>query len=161
MQVKFRFVLAAGYLALYAILDVLGEFAWAAGGGWREAANIFWELPWGYLNALAGLVLAFDVFQMRRSMHHMNARLQASAAAFSSALEDYAREWKLSNAEKDVFILILKGCTHSQISEIRQTAEGTVKAQAAQIYKKSGFGNKTQLLSALVEDLTGGKSVAS
>jgi DNA-binding NarL/FixJ family response regulator len=57
-------------------------------------------------------------------------------------------------------VLILKGCTHSQISEIRNTAEGTVKAQAAQIYKKSGYGNKSQLLSALVEDLSGGRSVA-
>lgn len=160
MQVRIRFILAASYLAIFALLDVCAELFWVAGGVWRETADDFWQVPWGYLNALAGLLLAYEVVRMRRSMHDMDARLKSVAELFSATLDDYARRWKLSEAEKDVFVLILKGCTHSQISEIRNTAEGTVKAQAAQIYKKSGYGNKSQLLSALVEDLSGGRSVA-
>ncbi|WP_052265394.1 LuxR C-terminal-related transcriptional regulator [Ruegeria sp. ANG-R] len=159
MQVRRRFIIAASYLALYALLDLLGELAWAAGGAWRDAANEFWEYPWAYLNALAGIVLAYELLLMRRKMHNMDARLKASTAAISATLDDYARNWALSAAEKEVFILILKGCSHSEIANIRDTAEGTVKAQAAQVYRKSGYGNKSQLLSALVEDLTGGNSV--
>ena len=160
MQVRRRFVFAASYLALYALFDLLGEFAWAAGGAWRTLANAFWDYPWAYPNALAGAVLAYELLLERRKMNDMDAQLQATTAAVNATIEDYARNWSLSTAEKEVFILILKGCSHGEIAEIRKTAEGTVKAQAAQIYRKSGLGNKTQLLSALVEDLTGGGSVA-
>ena len=160
MQVRRRFIVAASYLALYALIDLLCEFAWAAGVARGANWPMFWEHAWAYPNALAGAVLAYELLLVQRKMHDMDKRLQASSAAVNATIDDYAQTWGLSAAEKQVFILILKGCSHGEIAAIRDTAEGTVKAQAAQIYRKSGLGNKTQLLSAVVEDLTGGRSVS-
>ncbi|MDX8346914.1 LuxR C-terminal-related transcriptional regulator [Cognatiyoonia sp. IB215446] len=159
MQVRLRFILSAAYLAVYMLVELLAEIAVNFGGIWEELAWSFWNLPWGYLNAVIALILGWEAIRLFRSMNAMDTQLKASAAAFQSTVSSYAKKWRLSDAEKDVLMLILKGCTQGQIAEMRKTAEGTVKAQAARIYQKSGFNNKNELLSTLVEDLSGGHSV--
>ncbi|GAB5446130.1 helix-turn-helix transcriptional regulator [Gymnodinialimonas sp.] len=154
-----RFVFSASYLALYVVAELIAEIIVNFGGLWEDLAWSFWYLPWGYLNVLVAILLAAEIWRMRRSMHQMDTQLRASAEAFRSTVASYAARWGLSVAERDVLMLILKGCTHGQIAEMRNTAEGTVKAQAAKIYQKSGFGGKNEILSALVEDLSGGRSV--
>jgi DNA-binding NarL/FixJ family response regulator len=68
-------------------------------------------------------------------------------------LDDRFLEWKLSNAEKDVAMFLIKGSSTAEIALMRNTSEGTIKAQNAAIYKKAGVTGKTQLLSLFVEDL--------
>lgn len=112
------------------------------GGTWEDLAWDFWNLPWGYLNALVALVLSIEIWRMRTSIGQMDAQIRASRAAFQATVASFSETWKFSEAEEDVLLLMLKGCTHSRIATLRETAEGTVKAQAARIYQKSGFANK-------------------
>ncbi len=72
---------------------------------------------------------------------------------FRSAMDGQFQEWGVSNAEKDVGLLILKGLSHKEIANVRGTSEATVRQQAQAIYEKSGLPGKAALLSFFLEDL--------
>ncbi|MDD2758732.1 MAG: hypothetical protein PHH11_00405 [Methylomonas sp.] len=61
--------------------------------------------------------------------------------------------WQLTRAEAEVGILILKGLSLSEIAELRQTSERTIRDQARAIYRKSGLNGRTELSAFFLEDL--------
>jgi DNA-binding CsgD family transcriptional regulator len=50
-------------------------------------------------------------------------------------------------------MLAIKGLSISEMAEIRQTREGTIKAQCAAVYRKAGVAGRLQLISLFIEDL--------
>lgn len=69
------------------------------------------------------------------------------------AIDEQFQLWKLSESEKDIGLLILKGFSHKEIAEIRETSERTVRQQATSVYSKAGIENKAQLSAFFLEDL--------
>ncbi len=69
------------------------------------------------------------------------------------AIEAQFARWKLSTAEAEVGLLLLKGLSHKEIAEIRQTSERTVREQARALYRKSGLSGRSMLSSFFLEDL--------
>jgi DNA-binding CsgD family transcriptional regulator len=65
-------------------------------------------------------------------------------------------EWALTRAERDVAVFAIKGLTVQEIARLRETSEGTVKAQTAAIYRKAGVSGRPQLLSLFIEDMMRG-----
>jgi DNA-binding CsgD family transcriptional regulator len=63
------------------------------------------------------------------------------------------KKWKLSEAERDVALFLLKGISPKKISEIRNSAEKTVRHQINSIYKKAGLGGREELTAYFLEDL--------
>ena len=47
----------------------------------------------------------------------------------------------------------VKGLSTQQIAEMRNTSEGTVKAQTNAIYRKADVSGRPQLLSLFIDDL--------
>lgn len=80
-------------------------------------------------------------------------RLRAASAAFHDVLEDRFTDWNLTPAERDVALFSIKGMSLQEIAELRETSEGTVKAQTNAIYRKAGVSGRPQLLSLFLEDL--------
>ena len=62
-------------------------------------------------------------------------------------------DWKLTIAEVDVAVLIVKGFSLVEIAHLRSTSERTVRDQAASIYHKAGLKNRIELMAYFVEDL--------
>jgi DNA-binding NarL/FixJ family response regulator len=62
-------------------------------------------------------------------------------------------EWELTEAEKRVAFLMLKGFSMKEIAELRKTSEKTVRTQANSIYFKSGLPGRTALSAFFLEDL--------
>ncbi|AZZ36372.1 LuxR family transcriptional regulator [Bdellovibrio sp. qaytius] len=60
--------------------------------------------------------------------------------------------WKLSSAEKEIAMLLLKGLSHIEISEIRQTSERTVRQQSLNIYAKAQLKGRSDLAAFFLED---------
>ncbi|MEL6914082.1 MAG: helix-turn-helix transcriptional regulator [Pseudomonadota bacterium] len=123
------------------------------------------QLPWrvhemveigAALGLLAGIGVTGRLFllSLRRSAAAEQA-LKAASGAFRELLEERFEEWGLTPAERDVALFVIKGCPTAEIAEMRGTSAGTVKAQTAAIYRKSGAGNRSQLVSLFVEDLMG------
>lgn len=60
----------------------------------------------------------------------------------------------LSNAEGEVFSLLVRGLTKAEIAEQRETSLGTVSNQLRRIYQKLAVGGRTELLAQVdwIED---------
>jgi DNA-binding CsgD family transcriptional regulator len=78
-----------------------------------------------------------------------------------SLCDDHFTEWGLTAAERDVALFALKGMSIAEIAELRQTSQGTVKAQTNAIYRKAGVSGRPQLLSLFVDELMDAPADAS
>lgn len=90
--------------------------------------------------------------QVRR-VYDLQRQLHIAQGAFARIIEHQFDEWQLSDAERDVAMLSIKGLTIAEMAELRQTKEGTIKAQCAAVYRKAGVSGRLQLLSYFVEEL--------
>ena len=80
-------------------------------------------------------------------------RLRRASGAFMEVIEERFTEWGLTPAERDVALFSIKGLSTAEIAAVRETSEGTVKAQTNAIYRKAGVTGRAQLLSLFIEDL--------
>jgi DNA-binding CsgD family transcriptional regulator len=71
----------------------------------------------------------------------------------SQAIDDQFGRWKLTYAEKEVALLLLKGFSYNEIAAIRSTSERTVREQSSGIYQKSKLTGRAQLAAFFLEDL--------
>ena len=62
-------------------------------------------------------------------------------------------DWQLTNSEKEVGRLLLKGLSLKEIAAIRNTLEKTVRQQASAIYKKAGLGGRHAFSAWFMEDI--------
>ena len=106
------------------------------------------------------IVVAIDTYRMRKYQQTLEYKINNASSAFGEMLDAHFEEWQFSEAEREVTKLILKGCSIAEIAEIRDSKQGTIKAQTNAIYRKSGYAGKAQLLSAFLEELSEGASVA-
>lgn len=100
-----------------------------------------------------GGALAFRSFRELRSAR---ARIDRASGVFMTHLDTRFAEWGLTMAERDVALFALKGLSIEDIARLRQTSEGTIKAQTAAIYRKARVTGRPQLLSLFIEDMVGG-----
>ena len=120
-------------------------------------------VPWQFYELLEiiaaislGLGVLFGILLLRRSIRQrdrVRKALNAASSAFNDLLQERFADWGLSDAEKDVALFAVKGMNTSEIAAIRKTTEGTVKAQSANIYRKSGVNSRSQLVSLFLDDL--------
>jgi DNA-binding CsgD family transcriptional regulator len=76
---------------------------------------------------------------------HLNGLGQAIDAQFS--------RWNLTEAEREVALLLLKGLSHKEVAAIRATSERTVREQARSLYAKAGLTGRAALSAFFLEDL--------
>jgi DNA-binding NarL/FixJ family response regulator len=102
------------------------------------------------LGVIFGALVLWKVIKGRRMAEE---RLQRAYAVFMDHLAERFDRWRLTPAEADVAIFAIKGLHIREIAELRQTSEGTVKAQTNAIYRKAGVSGRSQFLSLFIEDL--------
>ncbi len=61
--------------------------------------------------------------------------------------------WQLTRAEAEVGMLMLKGLSHQEIADVRNSSERTIRDQARAIYRKSGMAGRSELSAFFLEDL--------
>ncbi|MFT7059805.1 MAG: DNA-binding CsgD family transcriptional regulator [Pseudorhodobacter sp.] len=110
------------------------------------------------IGAAVGLVLGlvFGGLTLWREIAEKNdaqAGLRRISGLFMDMLQERFVEWGLTPAEKDVALFSIKGLSLQEIAKLRNTSEGTVKAQTNAIYRKAGVSGRPQLLSLFIEDL--------
>lgn len=71
----------------------------------------------------------------------------------SAAIKAKFSAWALTEAESDIGLLLLKGLSHKEVADIRQTSERTVREQARSLYRKSGLSGRADLAAFFLEDL--------
>lgn len=85
---------------------------------------------------------------LERSLDHVSAEVNEVIIA-------QFEEWRLSPAESDIAMFLVKGLGTQEIAELRGSAEGTIKAHFNAIFRKAGVHSRAELLSALIDRLLG------
>ncbi len=148
-------------IALFSVIAVL--IGWDVVADYRENADwlhIAVEL-FVLLVAASGVVLLRSQLRQARS-DLTHARMEALQwrretrglmRGLGAAIEKQFAIWQLTRAEAEVGLLLLKGLSHREISDIRQTSERTVREQARGLYRKSGLSGRSELSAFFLEDL--------
>ncbi len=157
--------------ALFAALGVqcfstiffVGEL-WSEILGLRTTA-----IPWvwqEYIQILASVGLTIGLFTSilflrhnQRRMNSLNQQIDIAAGNFQDHLHANFADWELSPSEQAVAIYTMKGFSNAEVARLRGTSLSTVKSQLNAVYRKSGFANRPQLISFLVEELLSGIAV--
>lgn len=132
---------------------------------------LWWHLA---LEASVGVAAIIGIFLLMRgsfALKHSlaNEKLNASRLQLESekwraqsrkylqglslAIDMQLNEWKLSNSEKEITFLLLKGLSLKEIANIRSTSERTTRTQSIAIYAKAGVGGRSELAAYFLEDL--------
>ena len=94
--------------------------------------------------------LVLDLLKRNRSL---SKSLDLARSAMAEIIESHLDQWKLTDAERDVASLLIKGMNIRDIANARQSAIGTVKVHLNSIYRKSGVRNRGELMSLLFDSL--------
>jgi DNA-binding CsgD family transcriptional regulator len=78
---------------------------------------------------------------------------RALLAGLGEAIEAQFSRWNLTEAEREVALLLLKGLSLKEVAAIRATSERTIRAQARSIYTKAGLTGRAALSAFFLEDL--------
>lgn len=116
---------------------------------WREAIEISATIGLLLGMALSVIVIRNLLRQRRRDAE----RLRAASAAFYDVVQEQFDDWGLTPSERDVAMFMLKGLSNQEIAAIRETSEGTIKAQSTAVFRKSGSTGRAQLFSFFIEEL--------
>ncbi len=68
-------------------------------------------------------------------------------------IDEQLSEWELSQAEKEVALLLIKGLSTKELADIRGVGERTIRQQASSIYRKANLENRAELAAFFLEDL--------
>ncbi len=96
---------------------------------------------------------AAEMYKMLQRAAHAEGSLRIAADAFGEMINERFGSWALSPAEREVALMTLKGFDAPEIADFRRTARGTVRAQLAGIYAKSGKANRGQFVSSFIDAL--------
>ncbi|MBU2941433.1 LuxR C-terminal-related transcriptional regulator [Shimia thalassica] len=106
---------------------------------------------------IAGVIfLMIELRGLLSRMSDMQTGLEIANGHLAEVIQGFFEDWNLTNAERDVAIMILKGLDNEAIAQVRNTASGTVRAQATKIYAKSATDGRAQFISVFVEELLAG-----
>lgn len=69
------------------------------------------------------------------------------------AIDAQFSRWNLTDAEREVALLLLKGLSLKEIAAIRASSERTIRAQAHSVYSKASLTGRAALSAFFLEDL--------
>ena len=106
-----------------------------------------------YLVYRRRLALVRDLEMARIQGRQWRDETRALLQGLGAAIDRQFSAWKLTEAERDVGLLILKGLSLKEIAATRVTSERTTRAQARSIYAKAGLSGRAALSAFFLEDL--------
>jgi len=138
----------AVFFVLDAVLDVLNI---EEDGTWLDSDRFEYVVAAALF--LGVLMTGRAIAQMIQQNKRLQDQMRAASGEFAKLLEDHFNEWGLTAAERDVALFSIKGLSVAEIAAARGSAEGTVKAHSAAVYRKAGVSGRHQLLSLFVDEL--------
>ena len=99
------------------------------------------------------LTLIHDLEIARVQGQRWRAEARTLLNGLGDAIDAQFSRWNLTEAEREVALLLLKGLSLKEIAAIRVTTERTVRAQARSLYGKAGVTGRAALSAFFLEDL--------
>lgn len=143
-------IIAQALCALFFLSDVIADFA---EGGHLDSVHLVAETIVTVALTVGVIYLMLELRQLLVRMDHMEIGLRAARGEMVEVIRVFFDRWKLSPAERDVALFLIKGLDNGAIASLRGTAKGTIRAQSTAIYAKAGVVNRAQLVSVFLEEL--------
>jgi DNA-binding CsgD family transcriptional regulator len=99
------------------------------------------------------MALITDLEIARAEGNSWRAKAHEHLAGLKAEMDKQFGDWGMTDAERDVGLLILKGLSHKEIATLRNTSDATVRQQAQSIYRKARLPGKTAFSAYFLEDL--------
>ena len=122
---------------------ILVTAAWGLWTGWRRLAVAMVE----------SRVLQRDLKEALADAQRWREESRVLLDGLGAAIDRQFRRWKLTPAEAEVGVLLLKGLSHKETAAVRSTSERTVREQARTLYRKAGLAGRSELAAFFLEDL--------
>ena len=133
-----------------------------------SVAHVLMELSIAIVSfaLIAGLIVG--IWRQSRSNTRLKAELASASEANEQALppalatarhelglvlKQQFKDWSLTQTEREVAMLLLKGLSFKEIASVRNTMEKTVRQQASAIYRKSNVSGRHAFSAWFIEDL--------
>jgi len=97
------------------------------------------------------LIRDLDVARVQGQRWRSEARLLIDG--LGKAMDEQFTRWNLTQAERDVALLLMKGLSVKEVATVRATNERTVRSQARTLYSKAGLSGRAALSAFFLEDL--------
>lgn len=81
------------------------------------------------------------------------ARAESVLRGLGEAMDGQFDAWRLTRAEKETALFLLKGYSHKEIGALTSRSERTVRQHAVSVYRKSGLGGRAELAAFFFEDM--------
>ena len=121
------------------IVGALGMAGWLWRGWWKAEVS-------------AGL-LRQTLVERQAERDAWRTRARRALEGLGRAVEEQFDAWRLTPAEREVALLLLKGHGHKQIANATGRSERTVRQHAVSVYQKSGLQGRAELAAFFLEDL--------
>jgi len=99
------------------------------------------------------LTLVRDLEVARAQGQRWRSDARSYLNGLGEAIEAQFSRWNLTEAEREVALLLLKGLSLKEIAAVRSTTERTIRAQAHALYAKAGLSGRASLSAFFLEDL--------
>lgn len=93
------------------------------------------------------------VWELNRAVVEQQSKMARLSGDLMGVMQRQFAQWGLSPSESEVALLLIKGLSMKEISELREVKEKTVRQQATSIYSKSGYAGRHELAAHFIEDL--------
>ncbi|EMG12366.1 transcriptional regulator, LuxR family [Leptospira interrogans serovar Grippotyphosa str. LT2186] len=90
---------------------------------------------------------------MIEGLKNKNQFLVQTNQSFWESLQRQLEEWDLSDKEKEIALLLLRGMSNHQIAAIRGKSLKTIENQTFSIYQKSGTTGKLEFIAYFISPL--------
>jgi DNA-binding CsgD family transcriptional regulator len=114
-------------------------------------ATTLWLGWWRAAHAAAALMVSLESDSAERDRWRASA--QHALDGLGRAIDAQVTAWRLTPAEREVALLLLKGYGHKQIAARTNRSERTVRQHAGVVYDKSGLGGRAELSAFFLQDL--------
>lgn len=97
--------------------------------------------------------LRSELLSKQKSKHTPDKYVLDARISLNNVINQQFSDWQLTNSEKEVGRLLLKGLSLKEIAAIRNTLEKTVRQQASSIYKKAELSGRHAFSAWFIEDI--------
>ncbi len=162
MRKEYLFIGLLLLIGIASLFDVISDYSQHA--SWSHLIMEFCLI----LLSLAGIIyLLIEIFRHKHHNQLLEGQLKESekdllktrsqlkkvGQEYRQVIHDQLRFWQLSDSEREVAMLLLKGLSFKEIAEVRETQEKTVRQQASSLYKKAGLTGRHEFSAYFFEDL--------
>ena len=94
-----------------------------------------------------------ELSELRKQAKHWQREAHTLVHGLSQHIDRQLDKWEFTKSEKEIALLIIKGLSFLEISEIRNVKEKTIRQQCTSIYRKASVSGRAELSAFFLEDL--------